>query len=99
MLNKLKTSYLGVARRIFNSDYIPCWCKRSDEQSGNTIIKDMVRELNYSNFDSVNPYFNYEYNSIERVNFLIKFYTEDIKQSKDILKNLRKLCRNLADTH
>jgi hypothetical protein len=84
-MQKFKTVYLGVASKLFFSDFLRT-CNTNDEQFSYDELENLIRERIDSDIDGINPYFSWDYNSLKRKEFLRKYFTEYIRQLKDRVK-------------
>lgn len=79
-----KNKFLDTSVKIFFHAYIRdnnLVCNQSE-------CRDMVKERNLSDIDAINYWYNWDYDSVKRKKFIKNYFTELIKQSKEILENI-----------
>lgn len=79
-----KNTYLNVATKLF----FHVWIRNNNSICKQSQYSDMAKERNMSDLDAINYWFNWDFNSVKRREFVKKYYTEVIKQAKEIIKDI-----------
>ncbi|MBN2401978.1 MAG: hypothetical protein JXN64_06240 [Spirochaetes bacterium] len=80
-------AYLSVAGKLFFNDYFRARNTRNAKSNSND-IKELVRERIDAELDSINPYFNWDFESVNRRKFIKDYFNEYVKQLKERVENL-----------